>query len=151
MAGWFGTSREISREQRDPAPERFRPADEQPSPGKPREAGTRLFAVVDNASGIAAAAARETGRPAVAVDTEAGRPEAGSAGVAPLKPRMNLLGVAALGLWILAVALGIAAPLLGIAVDFRLVVGVLVASGVVSLLSLPMTAFLSDGKDRHKP
>lgn len=150
MAGWFGTSREISREQRAAEPESFRPADESRPPRESREAGARLFAVVDNARGVAAAA-RETGGPAGGAATEAGRPDTGSAGVAPDKPRLNLLGVAALGLWILAVALGIAAPLLGIAVDFRLVVGVLVASGVVSLLSLPMTAFLSEGKDRRKP
>ena len=147
MAGSFGTNREISRERREATPEQCRSPDERRSPGEP---GARLFAVVDNARGVAAAV-RETDRPAGESDTEAGRLAAGSAGVAPGKPRLNLLGVAALGLWVLAVALGIAAPLLGIAVDFRLVVGVLLASGVVSLLSLPMTAFQSDGKDGRKP
>lgn len=54
---------------------------------------------------------------------------------------IGVLGFAALGLWGLAVVLGIGAPLLGLAIDSRLVVGVLVASGVVSLLSLPVTAW----------
>lgn len=56
------------------------------------------------------------------------------------KPPIGVLGFAALGLWVLAVFLGIGAPLIGLDVDARLVVGVLVASGVVSLLSLPVTA-----------
>jgi len=150
MAGWFGADREISRERHDAAPEQVRPAEEHPYPGKPREAGARLYAVVDN-SGGAAAAVRETSGAAPRADAEGDRPEAGAAVGAPGKSRLNLLGVVALGLWILAVALGIAAPLLGVAVDFRLVVGVLVASGVVSLLSLPLTALSSDRKDSGKP
>ena len=54
---------------------------------------------------------------------------------------IGVLGFAALGLWVLAVFLGIGAPLLGIDIDARLVVAVLLASGVVSLLSLPLTAW----------
>ena len=57
---------------------------------------------------------------------------------------MGVLGFAALGLWVLAVCLGIGAPLLGIDIDARLVLAVLVASGVVSLLSLPVTACAPD-------
>lgn len=57
---------------------------------------------------------------------------------------MSVLGFAALGLWVLAVCLGIGAPLLGFDIDTRLVLGVLVASGVVSLLSLPVTACTPD-------
>jgi hypothetical protein len=66
--------------------------------------------------------------------------EGGAAARRPGAP-ISVLGFAALGLWALAVALGIGAPLLGVAIDSRLVVGVLVASGVVSLLSLPVTAW----------
>jgi hypothetical protein len=54
---------------------------------------------------------------------------------------IGVLGFAALGLWGAAVALGVGAPLLGLEIDSRIVVGVLVASGVVSLLSLPVTAW----------
>lgn len=61
----------------------------------------------------------------------------------PGRPAPNLLGLAALGLWVLAVALGIGAPLLGVTIDSGLVVGVLIASGVISLLSLPVTALTS--------
>ena len=150
MAGWFGTNREISREQGGTGPEGLRPVDEHHSAAKPRDAGARLYAVVDNARG-AAAALRETNGSADGIDTEGDGPEAGSPGVAPARPRLNLLGIAALGLWLLAVAMGIGAPLLGVAVDFRLVVGVLIASGVVSLLALPLTALSSDGKDGRKP
>jgi len=42
---------------------------------------------------------------------------------------IGVLGFAALGLWVLAVFLGIGAPLLGIDIDARLVVAVLLASG----------------------
>lgn len=56
---------------------------------------------------------------------------------------IGVLGFAALGLWVLAVVLGIGAPLFGIDIDSRLAVGVLVASGVVSLLSLPITASMT--------
>jgi hypothetical protein len=62
---------------------------------------------------------------------------------------IGVLGFAALGLWVLAVFLGIGVPLLGLAIDARLVVGVLVASGVVSLLSLPVTAWTPS--ERSKP
>ena len=68
-------------------------------------------------------------------------------GVAPApkaKAPIGVLGFAALGLWVLAVLLGIGAPLLGLDVDTRIVVGVLVASGIVSLLSLPVTACTTD-------
>ena len=58
------------------------------------------------------------------------------------------LGFAALGLWFLAVLIGIGAPLVGLEVDARLVVGVLVASGIVSLLSLPVTACTTSKKKR---
>lgn len=61
---------------------------------------------------------------------------------------LSVLGFAALGLWVLAVFLGIGAPLLGLDVDTRLVVAVLVASGVVSLLSLPVTACTPDAAAR---
>ena len=64
----------------------------------------------------------------------------GAAAAPRAKAPLSLLGFAALGLWVLAVLLGIGAPLLGLDIDGRLVVGVLVASGVVSLLSLPVTA-----------
>jgi len=59
-----------------------------------------------------------------------------------------VLGFAAVGLWVLAVFLGIGAPLLGLEIDTRLVVGVLVASGIVSLLSLPVTAWSRGGASR---
>ena len=150
MAGWFGTNREISRETQGSGPEQLRPADEQRAPGKPREAGAHLYAVVDNARG-APAAVRDTSGPTEDADNTGNRPEAEPAVPVQRKPHLNLLGIAALGLWILAVALGIGAPLLGIAVDFRLVVAVLIASGVVSLLSLPVTALSSTGKDSGKP
>lgn len=71
------------------------------------------------------------------------------------KTPIGVLGFVALGLWVVAVLLGIGAPLLGLEVDARLVVGVLLASGVVSLLSLPLTACAADrlGKrvDRKGP
>ena len=71
------------------------------------------------------------------------------------KPPIGVLGFAALGLWVLAVFLGIGAPLIGLEIDARLVVGVLVASGVVSLLSLPVTACTTDAAkkpaDRARP
>lgn len=76
-----------------------------------------------------------------------GEPRGRSGGEAtdasPDRRAPNLLGLLALGLWALAVALGIGAPLLGVAIDSRLVVGVLIASGVVSLLSLPVTVLSS--------
>jgi hypothetical protein len=84
-------------------------------------------------------------------DNTVNRPGVEAAVPAQRTPHLNLLGIAALGLWILAVALGIGAPLLGIAVDFRLVVAVLIASGVVSLLSLPLTALSSGERDSGKP
>lgn len=74
-------------------------------------------------------------------------------GVAPApraKAPIGVLGFAALGLWFLAVLLGIGAPLLGLDIDARLVVGVLVASGIVSLLSLPVTACSSSAAKKHK-
>lgn len=54
--------------------------------------------------------------------------------------RPGLLGGLAVVLWVAAVCLGIVAPLAGIRVDTALVLVVLIASGVVSLLSLPMAA-----------
>jgi hypothetical protein len=54
--------------------------------------------------------------------------------------RPGLLGGLAVVLWIGAVCLGIVAPLAGIRVDTTLMLGALIASGVVSLLSLPMAA-----------
>lgn len=54
--------------------------------------------------------------------------------------RPGLLGGLAVVLWISAVCLGIVAPLAGIGVDTTLMLVVLIASGVVSLLSLPMAA-----------
>lgn len=150
MAGWFGINREISREQHGSGPTASRPADQPRAPEKPREAGAHLYAVVDNARGMAAAV-RDTSGPTEGADSTGNRPEVEPAAPAQRKPHLNLLGIAALGLWILAVALGIGAPLLGIAVDFRLVVAVLIASGVVSLLSLPVTALSSNGKDNGKP
>lgn len=74
-------------------------------------------------------------------------------GVAPArraKAPVGVLGFAALGLWVLAVLLGIGAPLLGLDIDTRLVVGVLVASGIVSLLSLPVTACTSSAAKKSK-
>jgi hypothetical protein len=71
------------------------------------------------------------------------------------KTPIGVLGFVALGLWVMAVLLGIGAPLVGLEVDARLVVGVLLASGIVSLLSLPLTACTADraGKpvDRKGP
>jgi hypothetical protein len=61
---------------------------------------------------------------------------------------IGVLGFAALGLWVLAVVLGIGAPLLGLPIDARLVLGVLVASGVASLLSLPVTAVTSSARSQ---
>jgi hypothetical protein len=52
----------------------------------------------------------------------------------------GLLGGLAVVLWIAAVCLGILAPLAGIRVDSTLLLTVLIASGVSSLLSLPMAA-----------
>jgi hypothetical protein len=113
MAGWFGTNREISRERRGSGPEQPSPADGQRAPGKPREGGAQLYAVVDNARG-ATAAARETRGPGEGADSKGDRPQVERALVAERKPHLNLLGIAALGLWMLAVALGIGAPLLGL-------------------------------------
>ena len=70
---------------------------------------------------------------------------------------VGALGFAALGLWVLAVVLGIGAPLFGVDIDSRRVVAVLVASGVVSLLSLPITASMTrtttkdDGRTGRRP
>jgi len=54
--------------------------------------------------------------------------------------RPGLLGGLALLLWVVAVCLGIVAPLAGIHIGTTLVVSVLVASGVASILSLPAAA-----------
>ncbi len=149
MAGWFGASREISREGRGASLPRPDPADA-PQVAKPsREAATRLFAVIDNDRN-APPPVPDTDEPAVTAEAAAARPDFGRADAASRRRPVNLLGVAALGLWALAVALGIGAPLLGVAIDSGLVVGVLIASGVVSLLSLPFTALSSRDTDRHR-
>ena len=92
MAGWFGINREISREQHGSGPTESRPADQPRAPEKPREAGAHLYAVVDNARGMAAAV-RDTSGPTEGADSTGNRPEVEPAAPAQRKPHLNLLGI----------------------------------------------------------
>lgn len=83
-----------------------------------------------------------------AIDPAIATPVAAPAVASPNR-RPGFLGALALLLWAGAVCLGIVAPLAGLQIDTGIVVGVLVASGVTSLLSLPAAAgFLGRGDAR---
>jgi len=147
----MATDRDISRAAKGPP---LQPGchvgDLQEAP-KATEVGPVVVAVPSAGTGTTGATPRD-GETTMNAKTESARNEIDfsqtEVATPPRQARVTVLSFAAIGLWILAVMLGIGAPLLGVDVDARLVVGVLVASGAVSLLSLPVTAMTPRGTSK---